>query len=300
LTCRDGEVVSQCGGAGELFRAGTDCTTACDPAGACCDAGTCTIDTAANCSGLYQGDGTACAAGTCTLGSCCQADLTCRDGELLSQCGGAGETFRSGVDCTTACPPCNMADLTGVVFADADPIPADPFDRPGNCAIDAREPHNINDANARNGWDRLVLSYSCDPALTGLVAGDFSVSVGSRAVASLVIDSVADTLTVMFDDLMTPGEWTCIAHAASGSEWCAGYLPADANQNRTSASNDVLALINSINLAPGFVLPMYASDINRSDVITGADILRLIDLLNGAGDFNPWITQQLPLCPSGP
>ena len=29
-------------------------------------------------------------------------------------------------------------------------------------------------------------------------------------------------------------------------------------------------------------------------------ILRLIDLLNGASDFDPWITRQLPDCPSAP
>ena len=76
-----------------------------------------------------------------------------------------------------------------------------------------------------------------------------------------------------------------------------GYLPADAGQDGTSAASDINALINSINLVPGFILPIYATDINRSTVTNGQDILRLIDLLNGADQFDPWIAKSLPGCP---
>ena len=78
-----------------------------------------------------------------------------------------------------------------------------------------------------------------------------------------------------------------------------GYLPADASQDGLSAAGDINALINSINLVPGLVLPPHATDINRSGVTTGTDILRLIDLLNGAGSFSVWIAAGLPPCPSG-
>ena len=79
-----------------------------------------------------------------------------------------------------------------------------------------------------------------------------------------------------------------------------GYLPADASQDGLSAAGDINALINSINLVPGLVLPIYATDINRSNVITGTDILRLIDLLNGAGDFDVWIARGIGACPPAP
>ena len=77
-----------------------------------------------------------------------------------------------------------------------------------------------------------------------------------------------------------------------------GYLPADASQDGLSAASDINALINSINLVPGFVLPLHATDINRSGQVNGQDILRLIDLLNGAGEFGVWIAAGLPACPS--
>ena len=61
---------------------------------------------------------------------------------------------------------------------------------------------------------------------------------------------------------------------------------------------DIHARIDSINPVPGRILPDYSSDIDRSGVTTGSDILRLIDLLNGAGEFETWIARSLPSCPS--
>ena len=103
---------------------------------------------------------------------------------------------------------------------------------------------------------------------------------------------------VVLADPILPGSWTCIELVDTGSQWCAGYLPGDVNQNGLVTAGDIMALIDSINRAPGRFLKVYATDINRSRVTTGADILRLIDLLNGAGEFDPWITRSLPHCPS--
>jgi len=197
-----------------------------------------------------------------------------------------------------------MADLTGGVFADANPIARLVLDQPGHCSIDARQPHDINEVAVRFGWDRVVLSFSCDPTVIGMVAGDFSVG-ATRAgeppgISDIMIDNIANTATVLLDDMITPGAWTCIEHLASGNRWCAGYLPGDAKLDGLVTGGDIIALIDSINLVPGRLLPNYATDINRSGVTTGADILRLIDLLNGAGEFDAWITRSLSLCPSEP
>gem|GEM_PF-975596 len=305
-TCRDGEVASQCSGAGDFFRAGTACGTPCGPVGACCDAGACTIEFAANCAGVYQGDDMTCDVETCTIGSCCQADLTCRSDEVASQCGAAGESFRAGIDCTTPCEAaCGMADLTGVVFADAAGVPADPFDQAGDCAIDARQPSEVGAGSLPQGWDRVVLSFSCDPADAGLLMGDFALSAVPVAgtvpnIAGIDIDSIANTATVRYDAPITPGQWTCLTHTPSGGRWCMGYLPANANQDPVTNASDINALINSINLVPGFILPGYATDINRTGVTNAQDITRLIDLLNGAGIYDPWLGISLPACPTAP
>ncbi|MCH7924826.1 MAG: hypothetical protein IIC51_04765, partial [Planctomycetes bacterium] len=193
---------------------------------------------------------------------------------------------------------CGMVDLTNVTFADDVFFPFNPFDQPHNCAIDAREPQH------RSGWDRMVLSFSCSPFVIGMTVSSSSVGTTGAGdapqIVAVVTDRVAHTVTVFAHDMMTPGEWTCIEHLDSGQRWCAGYLPGDAKLDGLVTGGDIIALIDSINLVPGRLLPNYATDINRSGVTTGADILRLIDLLNGAGEFDAWITRSLSLCPSEP
>ena len=232
---------------------------------------------------------------SCSGGECAGTPIVCPD----------GQTCVDG-NCESECG-FNTRSLTGAYWADADPPVADPAARPGNCAIDAREPHSINDAGATNGWDRLVLQFDCDPTAlaSSLLPSDFTRLTDPFSLPPFIVDfpadSVENTITLQLSRQISPNFYTCITHTESGNSWCAGYLPADASQDGLSASNDINALIDSINLVPGRILPIHASDINRSNQITGADILRLIDLLNGASDFDPWITKSLPDdCPSAP
>ena len=167
---------------------------------------------------------------------------------------------------------------------------------PPNGAIDAREPHLISNATVVSGWDSIELIMST-VSVTASVS-DFSLSeVGGDGVAPSIIGAsviAATTIQLDFDAPIEPGAWTVVTHNASGSSTCLGFLPADAGQDRLASAGDINALINSINLVPGFILPDYATDINRSGLTNGQDILRLIDLLNGADEFAPWIAQTLP------
>ncbi|MCH8241874.1 MAG: hypothetical protein IH897_04585 [Planctomycetes bacterium] len=167
---------------------------------------------------------------------------------------------------------------------------------PPNGAIDAREPHLISDATVVSGWDSIELIMST-VSVTASVS-DFSLSeVGGDGTPPLIIGAsviAATSIRLDFDAPIEPGAWTVVTHNASGSSTCLGFLPADAGQDRLASAGDINALINSINLVPGFILPDYATDINRSGVTNGQDILRLIDLLNGADEFAPWIAQTLP------
>ena len=170
---------------------------------------------------------------------------------------------------------------------------------PPSCAVDAREPHDLDDAGTKFGWTELVLTFDCDPTGMNLQPADFGVSMVPFGVApfisSVVTDGVSQTVTVTLDQSIKPGHWTCITHPDSGKEWCMGYLPGDANQSLQSTSADIIALIDSVNeVSP---LPEYAVEINRSGAVNAQDILREIDLLNGAGDFAVWLNALLPPCP---
>ena len=179
---------------------------------------------------------------------------------------------------------------------------------PPHCAIDARQPHPVfpDDNNVCGlpifGWDRLTLQFNVDPTVLNLQPSDFSVVMVPAGVppviTNVVPDAASQTVLVRFNRPIDPGHWTCVVYTATGRRWCLGYLPADAGQDRLSNASDIGALINSINLVPGFILPPYATDMNRSLVTNGQDILRLIDLLNGAGCFDVWIARSLPDCPA--
>jgi len=47
-------------------------------------------------------------------------------------------------------------------------------------------------------------------------------------------------------------------------------------------------------------IPDYRLDMDRSGVAGPEDILRLIDLLNGAAAFEPWLDATIGPCPAGP
>ncbi len=237
----------------------------------------------------------------------CPAERTCMiGGGLRSHCTPVCAEWSSGKFCGQAnfeCPqPCEIGDITAVFFADSLEI-----DPPGppilSCAVDARQPHEPNDGKQALGWNRMVMDLACNAATLPWSLDDFQLTNTSFTQdglsKSLVYDDTRARLSVVFDPIV-PGEWTCIEHLDSRQRWCAGSLPGDADQNRLVTVGDISALINAINIPPAFQPPIYATDINRSGLTTALDILRLIDLLNGAGDFEPWITRSLPPCPLEP
>lgn len=170
---------------------------------------------------------------------------------------------------------------------------------PPLCAIDARQPHALNNAGDAFGWRALVLTFGCDPAGMNLQPADFGVLMDPFSVApfisSVVTDGVNQTVTITLDRSIEPGYWTCITHPDSGNRWCMGYLPGDVDQSRKSTSADIVALINSLN--GGGASPDYAVDVNRSGAVNAQDLLRVIDLLNGSNAFTAWLNAELPECP---
>ena len=74
------------------------------------------------------------------------------------------------------------------------------------------------------------------------------------------------------------------------------YLPADVNGDCFSSTNDVLTLIDALN---GAIDPLeeWSSDIDRSGATNSADVLRTLDLLNGAQVYDEWA--GVALCPDG-
>ena len=104
----------------------------------------------------------------------------------------------------------------------------------------------------------------------------------------------ATTVAVQFDAPIEPGAWTVVTHTDSGTTSCLGYLPGDAGGNRLTSSGDITDIINCLNNVVDPPCEIWQQDINRSLSATTSDVLRVIDLVNGAGDFIVWNTKTLP------
>jgi len=238
-------------------------STCSDPSGACCNAGPfrCAPTTDSRCAEL---SGTWVAPGTVCLG-----DL-------------------NGNNVDDACEACSE--------------PATLTSDPPNCAIDARYPHNPSDSQIRFGWDRIELLLDCEPSV--LAPDDVTVTVepsGGTAPTITSVDLSGKTAVLWLDAPIPTNAWTCFELIAGGSKTCVGSLPGDVNGDRASVPADVLDLIDDLNGVLVPPLSIWQCDTDRSGVCQAADILGVIDLLNGADAFDPWLNAGLPIpCPAAP
>ncbi len=165
---------------------------------------------------------------------------------------------------------------------------------PPNGAIDAAQPSYLDGSNP-TGWRSVKLTFDC--ALKTLGPDDFSVSQeGGEGPAPTVADAAevdAQTVMVTLSAPIEPGAWTSIVHDASGTQTRIGFLPGDVNGDGTSGLLDTFTLIDFLNGAAN-PLPVWSTDIDRSGEANARDILREIDLLNGAEGFEVWNGRSLP------
>jgi len=177
---------------------------------------------------------------------------------------------------------------------------------PPNCAIDARQPTSL-DGVTNFTWNSIELTLTCPTS--GLTAANFNVSETPAALDPPVIISATsdggNVIDLVFNRRIRLNKWTCVAIAGDASEKvCVGALPADVDESVTSDVDDIGALIASLNA--GDTEPDYSLDINRDGNVGPADILRVIDLLNGAGAFDPWLGEYIgdftgpKQCPTAP
>jgi hypothetical protein len=235
--------------------------------------------------GQWLGSTADCVDEPCVLGACCLDDGSCID-VVAYECAVEGGAFYPGIDC--ASNPCDVCEIVSA--------------SPPNCAIDARQ-NSEPDGSVPGGWAALEITFSCSGP--SLAPEDFTVELapgGETAPVITAVDPTADpnTVALTLDGSIPTSQWTCFTHNASGTQTCLGYLPADVNSDRTSSAVDILAVIDNLNgqIDPPFEL--WQCDSDRSDVCGPSDILRVIDLLNGADEYEIWLNRSLGPCPGAP
>lgn len=169
---------------------------------------------------------------------------------------------------------------------------------PPDCAIDARQPCDPDGSNPQ-GWQ--VVKLDLDGASLYLSASDFDVTEQDDGVDGTApsITSVAyagwQAVELHLSERIEPGGWTTITHIPTGETVRLGCLPGDVSGDRTSASADILWVIDCLNGVR--TCEKWQCDVDRSDVCGPPDILRVIDLLNGAGEYGSWLNVSIPECP---
>ena len=300
-----------CAAQGGKFDPDGVCDGTCVPFGACCLEGECTLESASACTmdgGIYQGDETACVQELCAVGTCCAADGSCADLKVASECQDEFDEFSAGKLCgAITCRPrgaCCLPDDSCEIYSEQACIDAfGVWQGPGVgcsactaiCIVASDPPTGAIDARTPDGgWTSIEITFSGNAS--GLTEADFEVTqktAGSAAVpfpgtVTVTPDSMDNTVVVLtLDDQILPGAWTSFKHTGSGTSTCLGYLSADAGQDRVSGVDDIGALVDCLNEVAG-PCEAWVCDIDRLGSCTGADLARLIDLLNGAGAFGIW------------
>lgn len=165
---------------------------------------------------------------------------------------------------------------------------------PPNGAIDARKPTD-RDGTSTYGWQSLDLTmsvYASRQTDTDFVTG-IQGSVASPPAIASVVDVGGETVHITFTQPIERSAWTTIEHLPSGIETRIGFLPGDVNGNRAVDAVDVDALRTALEAAT-VTRGTWSLDIDRSEAFTGADLLEVIDLYNGAEGYDVWFGAVLP------
>ncbi len=180
---------------------------------------------------------------------------------------------------------------------------------PGHCNIDARIAHDRLNQDIKLNTNLMVMTFSKSTTSPNMTAADFEVTVLPNdpldpiPVITALSPNVSDPkiTTVIFNRRIQQTRWTCIRDKGSNKRCCIGSLPADADNSRISQQDDMFELVNNLKgcLNPPScnepLLTVEKFDTDRSVLGTGADLLMLGDLLNGADAFDPVPGNSLPL-----
>jgi hypothetical protein len=181
------------------------------------------------------------------------------------------------------------------IVPDGTPFVASAGATPPDGAIDARQPSNPDGTGAAAGWQFVDVHF--EPASPCPEPADFSVTAWAGEGPSPMVDSAervnGSSLRVHLDKPITPVSRMTLTYLPDGASVALGWLPADVNGDGTSAAADILAMVDALN-GVGGAKSAWQTDVDRSGVSGPPDILRVIDLLNGAGVFASYNGVSLP------
>jgi len=259
------------------------------------------IDTDCNCNG---------AADTCDIANDTSND--CNEDGVPDECriatnqvvdctGFVGPCYGGPFFCESDCDP--DANANGIIDVCDCPAGTVEWLDPPTDIIDARQPHPVNATEPLQGFHEFVVNapIGAEKLDCWSLCESDTVDNSPNGVTS-VVDQGEGTYLVTLDRAITPGATTEISFVDFDDQVSVGQfsaLPGDTSGNAlVVAPDDIRTLIDCLNGVVDPPCEIWRTDINRSGASNAQDILTLIDLLNGAGEFDVWLSQSVPSgCP---
>jgi hypothetical protein len=169
-------------------------------------------------------------------------------------------------------------------------IPGGPIEivasTPHDGAVDARQPSELKGGKPI-GWDTFELTLNV--LAGGLYGSDFAVEQSGGVNPPPEVIGVLPTgdMSVMLflTGPISVEARTSILYLDSGSSITVGFLPADTNGDGHSGPEDAMNLVSWL-VQRGEAMAAESSDIDRSGVFGPQDLVRLMDLLVGAEEYD--------------
>jgi hypothetical protein len=176
------------------------------------------------------------------------------------------------------------------------------FVEPEDGVVDARQPYPPTDPGQAQGIDTIVVEapLGADADDGGCWSICETDSTGTdNMVTGVTFNFIDETWTLELLRPITPGAVTKIVYTDRfDTEYVAGVLwshPGNVDGGPNADLGDIQEEIDHLNgVTP--LWGLYSSDIDHSGKLAPGDLLRLIDLYNGAADFIPWGGTPLPPC----
>jgi len=225
--------------------------------------------------------------GACNNEPCCErvcgCDSYCCETEWDADCaatGDGGSGCGADVLCPVLCGNCSAGAVT--------------FNSPPPGILDAARPFPPGDATQLLGIDAIQVSAPPGAELLGCWSVCETASNGPANGIASVTDNGGGQFTIHLAHPITSGAVTKITYSGNGT--FARYIAHPANLNIDGFANvtDVQALVNALDGTVPLLAGLLSGDVNRSGAVTGADLLDLVGLLNGEGEYAIWNNTPKP------
>jgi len=164
---------------------------------------------------------------------------------------------------------------------------------PPDGSVDARQPTELDGSGAAGWQDLTVLFNRC---ASDLQPGDFNVTQSTANGSIPQVDDVAlledGSAVLHLDAPINERVWTAVQLRPDGPRVRLGFQPGDVDGDGTTGALDVVALIDAVT-GGNNSLAEWSTDIDRSRKTDLGDIIRLVDLMIGASEYDVYLSTSL-------